>query len=143
MAPGPTGAPSGSTSGVLIHVHGPDAVWPLCFECQLKSGNAGQVVGTGLDIPDAPLISNRKRAPKFDGATETPIGQWNTYDITAQSNTLLVFVNGVRANYVDKLPAEKGAIALQLEGYPIEFRNIWLENLPSGVPPQPSEKISR
>jgi hypothetical protein len=128
-AEGPAAAASNSNSGVMVHVHGPDAVWPLCFECQLKTGNAGQVVGMGLDIPDAPLLNNRKRAPKFADSSEKPPGEWNTYEIYCRGDTIEAFVNGVRQNQVGKLPVAAGAIALQLEGFPVDFRNVWLEQL--------------
>jgi len=121
--------PANSNSGVLVHVHGPDAVWPLGFECQLKNGNAGQIVGLGLDIPDAPLQNNRKRAPRLAAPSEQPPGEWNTYEITCRGDSIECSVNGVRQNRVGKLPVDSGAIALQLEGFPIEFRNVWLEEL--------------
>lgn len=123
----PKDAPANTNSGVLVHMHGPDAVWALCFECQLKTGNAGQIVGMGLDIPAAPMQQNRKRAPKFAESSEKPLGEWNTYEIYCRADTIEVFVNGVRQNKVEKLPSTEGAIALQMEGYPIEFRNVWLE----------------
>ena len=125
----PKTAAANSNSGVLLHVHGPDAVWPLCFEAQLKNGNAGQVVGMGLDIPAAPLLQNRKRAPRLADPSEKPLGEWNTYEITCRADTIEVFINGVKQNRVEKLPVAAGAIALQMEGFPIEFRNVWLESL--------------
>ncbi len=125
----PIDAAANSNSGVLVHVHGDDKVWPACFECQLKTGNAGQIVGTGLDIPAAPMVNNRKRAPKFAASSENPFGEWNTYEIICHADTIEVTINGVRQNFVEKLPASAGSIALQLEGYPIEFRNVWLEPL--------------
>jgi hypothetical protein len=33
-----------SNSGVFIHAQLPDTIWLKCFECQLKSGNAGDFV---------------------------------------------------------------------------------------------------
>jgi hypothetical protein len=125
----PKDAAPNTNSGVLVHLHGDDKVWPLCFECQLKTGNAGQVVGMGLDIPAAPMDNNRKRAPKFAASSEKPLGDWNTYEIFCRADTIEVFVNGVRQNFVEKLPARSGPIALQLEGFPVEFRNVWLEPL--------------
>jgi hypothetical protein len=122
-------APDNANSGVLLHLHGPDAIWPLCFEAQLKTGNAGQVVGMGLDIPAAPVLNNRKRAPRLAEPSEKPLGEWNTYEIVSRGDTIEVFVNGVRQNFVDKLPVSKGAIGLQMEGFPIEFRRVWLEPL--------------
>jgi hypothetical protein len=123
----PKDAAANSNSGVLVHLTGNDAIWPSCFECQLKNGNAGQVVGLGLDIPDAPLVNNRKRAPRLTDSSERPLGEWNSYDIYARGDFLEAFVNGVRQNRVEKLPATKGNIALQMEGFPIEFRNLWLQ----------------
>lgn len=123
----PKEAAANSNSGVLLHVHGPDAIWPLCFEAQLKSGNAGQVVGMGLDIPDAPLQQNRKRSPRLAAPSERPLGEWNEYDIHVRGDVIEVYVNGVKQNRVDKLPVRAGAIALQMEGYPISFRNVWVE----------------
>jgi hypothetical protein len=125
----PKDAPANTNSGVLLHLHGPDAVWPLCFEAQLKTGNAGQVVGMGLDIPDAPMQNNRKRAPKLADSSEKPLGEWNTYEIFCRRDTIEVFVNGVRQNRVDQLPVSAGRIGLQMEGFPVEFRNVWLETL--------------
>lgn len=125
----PKDAAANSNSGVLVHLHGPDVVWPLCFECQLKTGNAGQIIGTGLDIPAAPLINNRKRAPKLAESSEKPHGEWNTYDITCRGATIEALVNGVRQNFVQDLPVQSGKIGLQLKGSPIEFRNLWLKPL--------------
>ncbi|HVS53548.1 MAG TPA: DUF1080 domain-containing protein [Opitutaceae bacterium] len=125
----PQNAAAASNSGVLVHVHGEDKVWPLCFENQLRTGNAGQVVGMGLDIPAAPMDNNRKRAPKLAASSEKPFGEWNAYDIYCRADTIEVFVNGTRQNFVEKLPVSAGHIALQLEGYPIDFRAVWLEQL--------------
>ena len=125
----PKDAVANSNSGVLLHLHGEDKVWPLCFECQLKTGNAGQVVGMGLDIPAAPTENNRKRAPKLAASSEKPHGEWNTYEIFARGDTIEVSVNGTRQNFVEKLPSSSGNIALQMEGFPVEFRNVWLEPL--------------
>ena len=125
----PKDAPANSNSGVLLHVHGDDAVWPLCFEAQLKTGNAGQIVGLGLDIPAAPLQANRKRAPRLADVSEKPHGEWNAYDLYVSKDTIEAYVNGVRQNRVEQLPATAGAIALQLEGFPVEFRHLWLRPL--------------
>ena len=125
----PKDAPANTNSGVLVHVHGDDKVWPACFECQLKNTNAGQVVGMGLDIPAAPMDNNRKRAPKFAASSEKPLGEWNTYEIYSRGDTIEVFINGVRQNFVEKLPVSAGNIALQMEGFPVDFRNVWLQPL--------------
>jgi Domain of Unknown Function (DUF1080) len=126
----PAGAPKNTNSGVLVHVNGPDAIWPLSFQCQLKNGNAGEILGMGLDIPGAPVSNEHKRAPPRAAPSERPLGEWNSYEIYAHGNELLAFVNGVLQNHVRALPQSAGQIALQVEGFPIEFRNIWLERSP-------------
>jgi hypothetical protein len=123
-----------SNSGVLLHVHGPPAIWPACYEAQLQNGSAGQLTGMGLDIPDAPTQNKRKRAARLPGVTEKPLGEWNTYEIVAQNDTLTLTINGAPANKVSSLPQKSGAIALQMEGYPIEFQNIRIEPIPDSKP---------
>jgi hypothetical protein len=59
------------------------------------------------------------------GDYENPVGEWNTADITCRGNVITVKINGKKQNkctcdYVD------GYIALQSEGGPIEFRNIYI-----------------
>jgi len=125
----PKDAAANSNSGVMVHLQGPDGIWPSSFEAQLKAVNAGQVVGLGLDIPAAPTLNNRKRAPRLEGPSEKPFGEWNSYEIYCRAGTIEVFVNGVRQNYVADLPVTAGAVALQMEGFPVEFRDVWLEPL--------------
>jgi len=132
----PAGAPANSNSGVFVDVSGPDIVWPQGIECQLAAGNAGQLVGTNITIPGAPFISNKYRAPKLAESSEKPIGEWNTYDIYCRGDSIEVSVNGIHQNRIEKMtatnggaPITSGAIGLQMEGYRVLFRNIWLEPL--------------
>lgn len=127
----PKDAAADANSGVMLHVQGPDVIWPAGFECQLKNGNAGQIIGMGLDIPAAPLQNSRKRSPRSAPTSEQPLGDWNTYELYARGDQLEAFVNGVRQNSVTDLPVSSGHIALQLEGAPIDFREIWIEPLPA------------
>jgi hypothetical protein len=125
----PADANPKSNSGVFVHVHGPDAIWPGGVECQLAAGNAGQFIGTDVQMPGVPVTNNKPRAPKLAASSENPFGEWNTYDITCRGDSIEVLVNGVKQNRVEKISLTAGAIALQMEGYPIEFRHVWLEPL--------------
>jgi hypothetical protein len=136
----PKDAPADANSGVMLHINGPDVIWPSSFEAQLKNNNAGQVVGMGLDIPAAPLLALRKRAPRLASPSEQTLGEWNTYEIYAQGGRIEAFVNGVRQNDVIDLPVRAGHIALQFEGFPIEFRRVWLEPLASGASAERSKR---
>ena len=77
--------------------------------------------------PTPPVLVERKRAPRLAEPSEKPLGEWNSADVYCRPNTIEYFVNGVKQNYVDKLPVSAGAIALQMEGFTVEFRNLWME----------------
>ena len=122
-----------ANSGVLLHMTGPDKVWPPCIECQLKSGNAGDIVlmnGTGISVNG---VSQKNPAKQFVviekkmAGTEVPAGQWNSYDIYCQGGSVRCLVNGVLQNEGADASVTSGWIGLQSEGGPIEFRNIYLE----------------
>ena len=56
---------------------------------------------------------------------EKPAGEWNETEITCSKGHLSVTINGVLVNEADCQESE-GYIALQSEGGPIEFRNVYL-----------------
>jgi hypothetical protein len=127
-----------TNSGVLIHVQGDDMLWPLSIECQLMNEKAGDLVlfgkGTGITIKDSTYLfrSEEKRNAvigKFDAVSENPAGEWNSYEITSLDGTLEVIVNGVLQNAGTDMTPTSGNILLQSEGSPMQFRNIYLENL--------------
>lgn len=115
-------------SGVFVHLSGTDALWPRSVECQLKSGSAGELIAQGGVDFSGSLISGKKRA-KIAAPRERPVGEWNSYDIYCRGNTIEAQVNGLRQNLIEKVSVESGAIGLQLEGHPVEFRQIWVELL--------------
>jgi len=122
-----------TNSGVLLHVTGDDKIWPQCIEAQLKHLSAGDFVtiqpGSTVTVNGVayqPEGSIFKMIPKRLPTSEKFQGQWNRYKIVCRNNTINLYVNGVHQNSaVDVRPSE-GAIALQSEGSPIEFRNIYL-----------------
>jgi len=124
-----------TNSGVLLHASGEDQVWPKCIECQLKSGSAGDLVlmnGAGLTI-DGKDMQNAERQfvviQKKQQSSEKPAGQWNTYEIYCEKDTIRCYVNGVLQNEGAAATIMTGWICLQSEGGPIEFRNIYIEPL--------------
>ena len=127
-----------TNSGVLLHVQGEDLIWPLCIECQLMHEKAGDIVligeGSGITIRDEVHLveageSRYDVRPKFEAVSEKPAGEWNSYDITSQGGNIEVIVNGVLQNVGTDMTLTSGNIALQSEGSPMQFRNIYLEEL--------------
>jgi Domain of Unknown Function (DUF1080) len=133
----PVGSAATSNSGVFVLVHGPNAIWPSGIECQLKAGEAGQMIGTNVTLPGAPFLRAKSRAPALHPPQEKPFGEWNAYDIFCRDQVVEVWVNSVLQNRFagvtfgsdPGLKFLRGSILLQLEGAPIDFRNIWLEGL--------------
>jgi hypothetical protein len=128
-----------SNSGVLLHVQETNLVeWPLSIEAQLQNSNAGDIVmighGAGVSVGDstyliAPEERRFKVSKKFEGSSESPAGEWNTYEITCDGDNIELIVNGILQNKASKSTLSSGPIALQSEGTPIEFRNVYLTSL--------------
>ncbi len=127
-----------TNSGVLIHVQGEDRIWPLSIECQLMHEHAGDLVligkGSGVTVKDsAYLVTSEENRymviNKFEGVSENPAGEWNSYDITSQDGNIKVMVNGVLQHVGSDMTLTEGNILLQSEGSPMQFRNVTLEKL--------------
>ena len=124
-----------TNSGVLLHASGEDQVWPMCIECQLKAGSAGDLVlmnGAGITVDGKDMQNAEKQfvvIPKKKQSSEKPVGQWNTYEIHCDKDTIRCYVNGVLQNEGTAATITTGWICLQSEGGPIEFRNIYIEPL--------------
>ncbi|MHC4254491.1 MAG: family 16 glycoside hydrolase [Planctomycetota bacterium] len=127
-------------SGVLLHASEPDKIWIRSIEAQLAAGSAGDFIligeGIGLTVDgvryqddDEPYIG----IEKMHESTEKKPGEWNSYDIICNGNSIKLYVNGKFQNEGNEASRESGYICLQSEGSPIEFRNIYIE---------PSEEVS-
>ena len=72
-----------------------------------------------------------KAAPKnLTDNAEKPLGEWNDMEITCRSDEIIVKVNGQLVNHATQVSETEGAIALQSEGTPIQYRRIVLKPLP-------------
>lgn len=126
-------------SGVLLHVQekNPEE-WPLCIEAQLQHPKAGTIIligqGAGITVNEEehliqPDERRYKGIPMFEESSENPPGEWNTYDIVCEGSGVRLTVNGVLQNLGSDATMSSGPIALQSEGAPIEFRNIYITPL--------------
>ena len=123
----------GGNSGILLHTSTPGAIgiWPKSLEAQLNHLNAGDiwVIGETCEIENAAERVKGRRHLNLTDDSEKPIGEWNQYEIICDGDDIKIKVNGVLVNHVTKCSATKGAICLQSEGAPIEFREIGLTPL--------------
>lgn len=114
-----------TNSGVLLHVTGEDKLWPRCIEAQLKDQNAGDFYAMGG--AGFKQLQDGSRLEKRHASNERQPGEWNTYDILCDGDTIVLYVNGLQQNQATGTNISAGAIGLQSEGSPIEFRNIYLQ----------------
>lgn len=120
----------GGNNGVLVHTSKPGAlgIWPRSIEVQLFTGNAGDFwvipEDVTVKIPDQAKRQQGRRHLNLNDDAEKPIGEWNTMEVTCKGDTIRVKVNGKLVNEGTECSETKGAICLQSEGAPIEFRNI-------------------
>ena len=124
-----------TNSGVLLHKTGPDILWPTSVEAQVMHENAGDfylinlssLIVNGKQL--GPVVKPYLRAKKLEPSSENPPGEWNRYDIVCEGDSIRLTVNGVLQNKGTGAKPSSGAICLQSEGSPIQFRNIYLKPL--------------
>ena len=115
----------GSNSGIFQRVQDPDNVWPEAIEYQLCSGKAGDYVMLGgAKINEVECVGDFPVKDR-SGDAENPVGEWNYADIVCEGNSIKVMINGKVQNECT-CEFTDGYIALQSEGGPIEFRNIYI-----------------
>jgi hypothetical protein len=115
-----------SNSGIFSRVQPEYQPLPECYECQLKAGSAGDIVGLGgartaetADAQGAIVVM-----PKLAPSSELPVGEWNRAVITCRGGEMTVTINDVVQNRATGLTLSGGYIGLQSEGGPVEFRGV-------------------
>lgn len=119
----------GTNSGIFQRVQGDDKVWPTAVECQLKAGRAGDFVMLGgAKIAEVECVGDFPVKDRVVGECEKAVGEWNEADIVCTGGKITVYINGELQNEATS-EYKNGYIALQSEGGPIEFRNIYLTSV--------------
>jgi Domain of Unknown Function (DUF1080) len=129
-----------ANSGVLLHVTGPDVVWPHSIEAQLNSGKAGDLwLNPDADkkLPTIKIDTELKDEANKDGrhyfrkktehSVEKELGEWNLYEIDCIGSGICLKINGILVAEATDCSLKKGRIALQSEGSSIEFKEIELK----------------
>lgn len=114
-----------TNSGVFQRVQDGDRVWCDAIECQLWHGHIGDYVMLGNAKIEEVDCTNPFSVKERVCESEKPAGEWNELDVTCVGKKVYVKVNGVEQNECTGEHTE-GYIALQSEGGPLEFRNIYV-----------------
>src|SRR5439155_22504064 len=59
-----------------------------------------------------------------------PAGDWNALEVTSKGKTVTVWLNGAVTAVWQADPVPKGLIGLNVEGGPVEFRNVKFKETP-------------
>jgi hypothetical protein len=125
---------AGGNSGVLIHCSKPRelGIWPRSLEVQLGKGNAGDfwTIRETIEVDSARQPAKGRRILNLTDDSEKPVGEWNTLRVRCAGRQVSVWVNGDKVNEGSNCSASAGAICLQSEGAPIQFRTVELNPLP-------------
>ncbi len=114
-------------TGVLVHMNGADAVWPLCVECQgMHNAQGDMYLWSGAKAKE--LTKGPKIARQAADA-EKPVGEWNTYQVICADDTVTILVNGKEMNKATGCSIASGQIGIQCEGAALEVRRVTLEPL--------------
>jgi 3-keto-disaccharide hydrolase len=114
------GAKANYNSGVFIRNSADGSIW---YQAQLAM-NGGFLFGSG------PVQGQTKRFNlKPTAQRMKPPGQWNTIEVSARGKVLTVRLNGGVVCQYAECGTPRGYIALEAEGYRIEFRNLRLKEL--------------
>jgi len=114
-------------SGVLVHMSGEDKVWPKSIECQGMHKNQGDFFVIGGTTFKEHKGKGGRRVKKLDESNEKPLGEWNTYEIVCDGDSVLPHVNGKLMNKATECSVTSGKICVQSEGAVWECRRIALE----------------
>lgn len=105
-------------SGVFVRNDADGTIW---HQAQAGGDNGGYLFGDTL------VNGEKKRVNLSKQMKENrikPPGEWNTFDIRCEGRKIAVSTNGAATSVFDECEVPKGYIALEAEGYRIEFRNI-------------------
>lgn len=110
----------------------PDTLWPQGIQFQVKEGATGDFVmlqGVTMEIKGKKNEAGKSVvSPRFEDA-EKPFGEWNTVVIMCQNGYVKQELNGKLVNEGTKASVSEGRILLQYEGYPIDFRKLFIKEL--------------
>jgi len=109
-------------SGVFVRNDADGTIWH-----QAQAGQAGAYLFGNTLVEGKPQRINL-RQQMLENRVK-PVGEWNTFDITSKGKSISLAVNGKVVSEFPECEVSKGYLALEAEGFRIEFRNIRVKTL--------------
>ena len=114
-------------TGVLVHMHQPENIWPLTVECQGMHDHQGDLFfWSGAKCAE---LTKGPKVPRKAADAEKPVGEWNLFQVVCAKDTVTIFVNGTEMNTATACSITSGQIGIQSEGGALEIRRVTLEPL--------------
>ncbi|MDB6017436.1 MAG: hypothetical protein JWR19_1925 [Pedosphaera sp.] len=123
-------APKADNTGVLVHMSGPDKLWPPNIQCQGQHDKQGDLfLMGGAESKEHQGMTVNTPVPKRGPSNENPVGGWNTCEMVCAGDSVKASINGKLMNETTGCSISSGRIGIQSEGGEIEIRKIFIEPL--------------
>ena len=123
-------------TGVVVHMTPPDAVWPKSIECQGMNKSQGDFyLWSGATANGTNSLTGKNgeihgyKIPRAGADAEKPAGEWNTYTVICDKDTVTILVNDKEVNKATGANLTSGFIGLQSEGGAFEVKQATIEPL--------------
>jgi hypothetical protein len=112
----------GWNSGIYARISPDRRFW---HQAQVGNASGGYWFGYVPEGPDG--MVRRSLTPRAQRVK--PVGEWNSYEITARGDKLTLWVNGAVTSEWEGVAYRRGHIGLEGEFHRVEFRNMRLKEL--------------
>ena len=123
-------------TGVVAHMTPPDAIWPKSIECQGMNKSQGDFyLWSGATADNTTPLTGKNgeirgyRIGRAGADAEKPAGEWNTFTVICDKDTVTILVNDKEVNKLAGANLTSGFIGLQSEGGAFEVKQAVIEPL--------------
>lgn len=123
-------------TGVVVHMTPPDAVWPKSIECQGMNKSQGDFyLWSGATANNTTPLNDKEgktfgyRIGRVGADAEKPAGEWNTFTVICDKDTVTILVNDKEVNKLTGANLTSGFVGLQSEGGAFEVKRAEIEPL--------------
>jgi hypothetical protein len=110
-------------SGVFVRANAEGTIWH-----QAQATLPGGYFLMNTPVKGVPQRINLQKEMKENRVK--PAGEWNVYEVRGVGKQISLWVNGAVVNEYSDCEVPSGYIALEAEGYNVQFRNVQLKRIP-------------